>query len=314
MSEREFQHITYEVSERIATITIDSPQTRNGFTGLMGQELITAFGRADRDDEVKVVVFTGKGKFFCPGADLSGGANTFDYDARAKDAVDVVGTGASGAGGEEPPVPTEGRDEIDGVRRDGGGRVSLAIASMHKPVIVAFNGAAVGVGSTMTLPCDIRIASEDARFGFVFSKRGIMPEAASTWFLPRVVGINRALEWVYTGKVFDAAEAKEAGLVSRVVPAAELMDVTYALARELAETSSAVTMAAGRTMLWGMLTADNPWEAHRLDSKGIYELGRQADAKEGVTSFLEKRPPQFPGRIPSDLPEWLPDFPGAQPQ
>ncbi|WP_349828237.1 enoyl-CoA hydratase-related protein [Brevibacterium litoralis] len=306
------EHITYEVADRIATITIDSPQTRNGFTGLMGQELIESFARADRDDDVKVVVFTGKGKFFCPGADLSGGANTFDYDAREADAPDVVGAESPAA---KAPAPvTEGHDEIEGVRRDGGGRVSLAIASMRKPVIVAYNGAAVGVGSTMTLPCDIRIAAESARFGFVFAKRGIMPEAASTWFLPRVVGINKALELVYTGKVFDAQEALECSMVSRVVPDAELMDTAYGLARELVEGSSAVTMAAGRTMLWSMLGADNPWEAHRLDSRGIYELGRRADAKEGVTSFLEKRPPQFPANIPADLPDWLPVWPGAQPE
>ncbi|WP_101653359.1 crotonase/enoyl-CoA hydratase family protein [Brevibacterium ihuae] len=294
----EYTHITYEVSEQIATVTIDSPQTKNAFTALMGQELIAAFRTADADDGVKVVVFTGKGRFFCPGADLSGGANTFDYDARESAAVDVAG---------------DGGETIEGVRRDGGGRVSLAIAAMRKPVIVAFNGAGVGVGSTMTLPCDIRIASEDAKFGFVFAKRGIMPEAASTWFLPRVVGINRALEWVYTGRVFGPQEALEAGLVSRVVPAGDLMDTTYAVARELVEGSSALTMAAGRKMLWGMLGADSPWEAHRLDSRGIYELGRMSDAKEGVTSFLEKRPPEFPARIPADYPEWLPDFPGPQP-
>ena len=291
-------HITYEVADRIATITIDSPQTKNAFTALMGQELINAFRAADEDNDVKVIVFTGKGRFFCPGADLSSGANTFDYDARDSAAVDVAG---------------DGGETIDGVRRDGGGRVALTIASMRKPVIVAFNGAGVGVGSTMTLPCDIRIASEDAKFGFVFAKRGIMPEAASTWFLPRVVGINQALEWVYTGRVFGAQEALEAGLVSRVVPGDQLMDTTYALARELVEGSSALTMAAGRKMLWGMLSADSPWEAHRLDSKGIYELGKLADAKEGVTSFLEKRDPEFPARIPADYPEWLPDFPGPKP-
>ena len=292
----EYTHITYEVAERIATVTIDSPQNNNAFNALMGEELISAFERADADDDVKVVVFTGKGRFFCPGADLSSGEDTFDYDARYGD------NGLD-----------KDKDLIDGVRRDGGGRVSLAIAAMRKPVIVAFNGAGVGVGSTMTLPCDIRIASEDAKFGFVFAKRGIMPEAASTWFLPRVVGINQALEWVYTGRVFDAEEAREAGLVSRVVPGDRLMDTTYELAREMVEGSSALTMAAGRKMLWGMLTADSPWEAHRLDSKGIYELGKLPDVREGVSSFLEKREPDFPASIPSDYPEWLPEFPGPKP-
>ncbi len=292
----EFTHITYEVAERIATVTIDSPQNNNAFTALMGEELIRAFEQADADDHVKVVVFTGKGRFFCPGADLAAGEDTFNYDVR-EDAEDAF----------------DDDDFIDGVRRDGGGRVSLAIAAMRKPVIVAFNGAGVGVGSTMTLPCDIRIASEDAKFGFVFAKRGIMPEAASTWFLPRVVGINQALEWVYTGRVFGAEEAREAGLVSRVVPGDQLMDTTYELARELAERSSALTMAAGRKMLWGMLGADSPWEAHRLDSKGIYELGRGADVREGVNSFLEKRDPDFPASIPSDYPTWLPEFPGPKP-
>ena len=292
----EFTHITYEVAERIATVTIDSPQNNNAFTALMGEELIRAFEQADADDHVKVVVFTGKGRFFCPGADLAAGEDTFNYDVR-EDAEDAF----------------DDDDFIDGVRRDGGGRVSLAIAAMRKPVIVAFNGAGVGVGSTMTLPCDIRIASEDAKFGFVFAKRGIMPEAASTWFLPRVVGINQALEWVYTGRVFGAEEAREAGLVSRVVPGDQLTDTTYELARELAERSSALTMAAGRKMLWGMLGADSPWEAHRLDSKGIYELGRGADVREGVNSFLEKRDPDFPASIPSDYPTWLPEFPGPKP-
>ena len=292
----EFTHITYEVAERIATVTIDSPQNNNAFTALMGEELIRAFEQADADDHVKVVVFTGKGRFFCPGADLAAGEDTFNYDVR-EDAEDAF----------------DDDDFIDGVRRDGGGRVSLAIAAMRKPVIVAFNGAGVGVGSTMTLPCDIRIASEDAKFGFVFAKRGIMPEAASTWFLPRVVGINQALEWVYTGRVFGAEEAREAGLVSRVVPGDQLMDTTYELARELAERSSALTMAAGRKMLWGMLGADSPWEAHRLDSKGIYELGRGADVREGVNSFLEKRDADFPASIPSDYPTWLPEFPGPKP-
>ena len=292
----EFTHITYEVAERIATVTIDSPQNNNAFTALMGEELIRAFEQADADDHVKVVVFTGKGRFFCPGADLAAGEDTFNYDVR-----------------EDADAAFDDDDFIDGVRRDGGGRVSLAIAAMRKPVIVAFNGAGVGVGSTMTLPCDIRIASEDAKFGFVFAKRGIMPEAASTWFLPRVVGINQALEWVYTGRVFGAEEAREAGLVSRVVPGDQLMDTTYELARELAERSSALTMAAGRKMLWGMLGADSPWEAHRLDSKGIYELGRGADVREGVNSFLEKRDPDFPASIPSDYPPWLPEFPGPKP-
>jgi len=288
----EYNHLNYEVTDRIATVTIDSPQTKNAVTALMAEELIDAFERADIDDDVKVIVFTGKGRFFCPGADLSRGEGTFDYDNRE----DFDGE----------------RDLIDGVHRDGGGRVALAIAALRKPVIVAFNGAAVGVGSTMTLPCDIRIASEDAKFGFVFSKRGVMPEAASTWFLPRIVGISQALEWVHTGRVFDAQEAKEGGLVSRVVPGKALMDTAYELARELVEGSSSVSMAVGRKMLWSMLSADSPWEAHRLDSRGIYELGKLADAREGVASFLEKREPEFPATIPTDYPEWLPEFPGSK--
>ena len=293
----DLQHITYEVHERIATITIDSPDNNNAFTPLMGIELVDVLEQADQDNDVKVIVFTGKGRFFCPGADLSGsGANTFDFDTRFADGdalADKIGT-------------------IDGIRRDGGGRVALAIAALRKPIIAAVNGAGVGVGSTMLLPCDIRLASDNAKFGFVFAKRGIMPEAASTWFLPRIVGIAQALEWSYTGRVFDADEALRAGLVSQVIPAEGLMDAAYDLAREFTG-SSALTMAVSRKMMWNMLSAESPWEAHRLDSKGIYELGRLADAKEGVASFLEKRPAKFSATIPRDYPEWLPDFPGPQP-
>jgi enoyl-CoA hydratase/carnithine racemase len=278
------REIRYEVDGGTATITLDRPERLNAFTAAMARELVAAFDLTDADDNVRVVLLTGAGRGFCAGADLAAGGATF------------AGRGEPGAG------PT-----IDGVRRDGGGIVSLRIAASRKPVIVAVNGPAVGVGATMTLPADIRIAADTARFGFVFARRGLVPEAASSWFLPRIVGISQAMEWVATGRVFDAAEALAGRLVSRVVPASELMTVARGLADEIAANTSAVSVTLSRRMLWSMLGAPTPWDAHRLDSRAISVLGSGPDAAEGVESFLEKRPPRFPAQVADYLdvaPEW----------
>src|ERR1700759_5188330 len=257
----------------------------------MRDELIDAFDQADSDDDVRAVVVTGRGRAFCAGADLSAGSDTFNADRRARSGVTAK--------------------TIDGVPRDGGGQVSLRVAASLKPVIAAINGPAVrvGVGVTMPLPMDIRLAADNAKFGFVFSRRGLVMEAASSWFLPRVVGISQALEWVATGRVFDAAEALHGGLVARTYPADELLPAAYALAREIADNPSAVAVATSRQLMWRMLGADSPWEAHRLDSKGIYVLGKVPDVAQGGSALLEKRRRRFPRRIITDLPDLAPQGP-----
>ncbi|HUN69770.1 MAG TPA: crotonase/enoyl-CoA hydratase family protein [Burkholderiales bacterium] len=275
------EEIRYEVAERVATVTLNRPARLNAFTIRMRDELISAFERADADDEVRAVIVTGAGRAFCAGADLSGGSTTFDYAKR-------------GAAGSEEAT------------RDGGGRVSLALYASRKPVIAAVNGAAVGVGVTMTLPMDIRIASSAAKFGFVFARRGIVPEACSSWFLPKVVGLSRAAEWLYTGRVFGADEALAGGLVSRVVAPEALMPTALALAREIADNTSAVAVALARQMLWRMAGADHPMEAHKVDSRGIVAMGASPDVAEGVSAFLEKRAPRFPMKPSTDMPSFYP--------
>ena len=276
----EYTDIRWQIADRVATVTLNRPDKLNSFTRRMRDELIDAFGRADADDDVRVVIVTGAGRAFCAGADLSGGTGTFDYAKR-----DDAGTDN---------------------HRDGGGRVSLQIFESKKPVIAAVNGPAVGIGVTMTLPMDIRIASSAARFGFVFARRGIVPEACSSWFLPKVVGLSRAAEWLYTGRVFDAAEALSGGLVSRVVPPEELMPAAMALAREIADNTSAVSVALSRQMLWRMAGADHPMEAHKVDSRGIFAMGASPDEKEGIAAFKEKRAPHFTMRPSSDMPAFYP--------
>ncbi|MGY1640132.1 enoyl-CoA hydratase-related protein [Geodermatophilus sp. SYSU D00703] len=265
--------LRYEIADGVATITLDRPDRMNAFTAVMATELAAAAAAADADDAVRVVVVTGAGRAFCAGADLGGGEGTFRDRA-----------------GRPDPVP---RGTVDGVPRDWGGIASLPFAALRKPVVAAVNGPAVGIGATMTLPMDVRIAAESARFGFVFTRRGIVPEAASSWFLPRVVGISQAMEWVATGRVFDAAEALRGRLVSRVVPDADLLPTAYALAREVADNTSGVAVGAARQLLWSMLGAPSPWDAHRAESRVLVELGAGPDAAEGVASFLEKRPPRF---------------------
>lgn len=288
-----FREIAYEVDGGVATITLDRPDRLNAFTVRMGAELQQAFDLVDGDDAVRAVVVTGRGRGFCAGADLGSGGDTFDADAQR--------TGGPAAGDD-----LAGEAEAPGYPRDIGGLLTLRIFACTKPVIAAVNGPAVGVGATMTLPMDIRLASDAARFGFVFAARGIVPEAASSWFLPRLVGISQALEWCYTAKVFPATEALEAGLVRRVLPPDELLPAAQALAAQIATASAPVSVALVRQMLWRMLGADHPMAAHRVDSRGVYSTGRSADAREGVMSFLEKRPPTWTGRVSTDLPEWYP--------
>jgi enoyl-CoA hydratase/carnithine racemase len=278
-----FTQILYDVSDRVATITLHRPDKLNAFTGTMMREMITAFDRADADDGVRAVIVTGAGRAYCAGADLSGGGETF----------------ASGGSDVATPV---------GVPRDGGGLVSLRIFESTKPVIGAINGAAVGVGVTMTLPMDIRVASTTARFGFVFARRGIVPEAASSYFLPRIVGISRAAEWCYTGRIFEAAEALDGGLVRSVHEPDDLVPAARALAAEIADNAAPVSVALTRRMLWRMLGASHPMEAHRADSRAILRRGASDDANEGVMSFLQKRPPVFTDRVSEGVPDVFPSW------
>jgi enoyl-CoA hydratase/carnithine racemase len=286
-----YQEIEYEVRDGIATVTLNRPHKMNAYTFTMRNEMLDAFDRIDADDDVRAVVVTGAGRAFCAGADLSRGGDTFDKE-KSKDMY-------------------AGEDDVleDGTPRDGGGTVALRIARCLKPVIGAFNGAAVGVGVTMTLPMDVRLASEKARFGFVFARRGIVTEAASSWFLPRLVGIAQAMEWAATGRVFDAQEALAGRLVSRVYAPDELLPAAYALAREIAGGTSAVSVAAIRRLMWSGLSAPSPWDAHIADSRLMAALGGAADAIEGVSSFLEKRDAAFPMRVSKDLPPEVPDWP-----
>ena len=283
----EYTQIRYEVSDSIATVTLARPEKMNAFTGVMMRELLDVFDVIDADDAVRAVIVTGDGKAFCAGADLSSGAKTFD-DGDWSSTSD------------------------DSVRRDGGGQVTLRIFACKKPVIAAINGAAVGIGAMMTLPIDVRLASSAARIGFVFTRRGIVPEACSSWFLPRVVGISRAAEWVYTGRILSADEAASGGLVLTVYAPDELLPAARALAREIADNTSGVSVALSRQMLWRMLGADHPMQAHRVDSRAIQLRGRSADAHEGVTSFLEKRPAQFSDSVAASLPDVFPEWQDPQ--
>jgi enoyl-CoA hydratase/carnithine racemase len=280
----EYTQILYSVDDHVATITLNRPEQLNAFTGTMMREMVDAFDRIDADDDVRVVIVTGAGRGFCAGADLSGGGDTF------------------AAGGSD--VTTK----VEGVPRDGGGIVTLRIFECTKPVIAAVNGPAVGVGVTMTLPMDIRLASENAKFGFVFARRGIVPEACSSWFLPRLVGISQATEWCYTGRVFGPQEAKDGRLVRSVHAPDDLLPAARAIAKEIVDNTAPVSVALTRQMLWRLLGADHPMEAHRVDSRGIASRGKSADSREGVVSFLEKRPPAFPVKVSDGLPDIFPDW------
>lgn len=289
-----YEQISYEVEDRIATITLDRPDRLNAFTGRMMLELIDAFDRADEDDDVRVVLVTGRGRAFCAGADLEAGGDTFDSKARAE------------ASGEQGPSGSPSDRELLERQRDGGGRVTLRIFDMTKPVIAAVNGPAVGVGATMTLAMDIRLAGESARFGFVFARRGITMEAASSWFLPRLVGMGQASEWVHTGRVFGADEALRGGLVNSVHPDDELLARARELAGEIATQTSGMSALLNRQMMWRMLGADHPMEAHKIDSRAINFMGSAADVREGVEAFLEKRTPNFSMSPTADRPDFYP--------
>lgn len=280
----DYEQILTETRDGVLTITLNRPERLNAWTAQMGSELRAAFHRAGLDDEVRAIILTGAGRGFCAGADLASGADTFDFR----------------------------KHESGGQARDNGGEFTLRVFESNKPVIAAINGPAVGVGATMTLPMDVRLAAEDARIGFVFARRGIIPEACSSWFLPRVVGISRAMEWVSTGRVFSAQEGHEAGLIRSLHPQGELLDAARALAREIAENTAPVSVALGRQLMWRMLGAEHPMIAHRADSRGMVARGQSADAAEGVTAFLEKRPASFPDRVSDGLPDIMPGWSASE--
>jgi len=288
-----YEQIATHIDSGILTLTLNRPEKLNAFTAKMMNEMIDVFTKVNTDDEVGAVIVTGAGRAFCAGADLSGGASTFDAttnpDRKARDAG-----------------PIETVNWSDERVRDGGGRVTLAIYECLKPVIAAVNGPSVGIGTTMQLAMDIRIASKDAKFGFVFARRGIVPEAASSWFLPRLVGISQALEWCYSGRVFGADEALKGGLVSEVVDHPELISRARAIAREIIDNTAPVSIALIRQMMWRGLGMDHPMEAHKVDSRGIYARGASADVREGVSSFLEKRPAKFPQKVSDGMPPYFP--------
>lgn len=288
-----YETLTTELTDGVMTITLNRPDKLNAFTPQMMDDIIAAFDATDADDAVRAVVVTGAGRAFCAGADLSAGERTFDLEAAA--------------GGDASPVGPDGAvDWTDERLRDGAGRVTLRIFRSLKPVIGAINGAAVGVGATMLLPMDIRVASSAARVGFVFTRRGLAPEGAASWFLPRIVGLGQALEWCCSGRLFDAAEALEGGLVKALYAPDDLLLQAQALARSLVEQSAPVAVALTRQMFWRCQAADDPFEAHRIDSRGVFARGRSADVREGVSAFLEKRPPVFPDKVSRDMPDFFP--------
>ena len=277
---KKFETLRTETKENSLIIYLSREERMNAFTLTMQQELVAALDEAENMDEIKSIIFTGDGKAYCAGADLSSGGDTFDN--------------------------RKGREKTNNVVRDSGGLLTLRLFKSKKPLIAAVNGAAVGIGATMLLPMDFRICSEEARFGFVFAKRGIVPEAASSWFLPRLVGITKALELCYSGKIISAKEAEDINLVSKVLPKEQLIDRALAVANEFTAESSQISIALTRQMMWRMLGADDPMEAHKIDSRGVFELGQSGEAIEGVKSFLEKRPPSFPGKVSKDMPSFYP--------
>jgi len=283
-----FETILYDVADGIATITLNRPERLNAFTTQMMVDMIAAFDLSDADDDVRAVIVTGAGRGFCAGADLAGGGDTFDRSG--------------------PNDPQREAGRVGDVLRDGGGRLTLRIFDSLKPVIAACNGPAVGVGATMQCAMDIRLASTEARYGFVFARRGLNPEAASSWFLPHLVGPQTALEWCFTGRVFPASEAKEKGFVRSLHAPDELLAAARALAREIADNTAPVSVALTRQLIWRMAGAAHPMEAHMADSRGIQRRGSQADVREGVNAFLEKRAAKFPDKVSADLPDIWPQW------
>ena len=276
-----YEQILYEIKDHILTLTLNRPDRLNAFTPQMRKELIDALDRADADDNIRAIIVTGAGRAFCAGADLDTGIETFDYQTRDGEMM-----------AEE--------------HRDGGGLLTLRIFESIKPIIAAINGPAVGIGITMTLAMDIRIADPNAKLGFVFTRRGIAPEACSSWFLPRIVGISQALEWIFSGRIFSAEEALNSGLIRSSHPGNQLLPAARDLATEIAGNTSAISVALARQMLWRMLGADHPMEAHKVDSRAIYHTGKSADAREGIRSFLEKRPAKFVDKASTDMPTFYP--------
>ena len=277
---KNLETVRTEARENSLIIYLSREERMNAFTLTMQQEIVKILDDAEEDDDIKAIIFTGDGKAYCAGADLSSGGDTFDN--------------------------RKGRERTNDVVRDSGGLLTLRLFKCKKPLIAAVNGAAVGIGATMLLPMDTRICSDQARFGFVFAKRGIVPEAASSWFLPRLIGINKALELCYTGKVISAEEAKEIKLVSEILNQDKLIDRALEIAKEFTAESSQISIALTRQMMWRMLGADDPMEAHKIDSRAVFELGQSGEAIEGVNSFLEKRPPSFPGKVSKDMPSFFP--------
>lgn len=283
-----YETLKLDVADGVATLTLNRPDRMNAFTDVMMREMIAAFDETDANDDVRAVIVTGEGRAFCAGADLASAGDTFNYEKR------LAARGGDPASFEEERV------------RDGGGRVGLRIYESLKPVIAAINGAAVGVGATMTLPMDVRLAVEGAKMGFVFARRGIVPETLSSYFLPRLVGVSTALEWTMTGRVFTTEEAKARGLVRSLHKPEELLPAAHALAREIADNTAPVSVALARRMMLDMLDASHPMEAHRLESRLMVARGKAGDAKEGVTSFLEKRAPVYPDKVSRDMPQPYP--------
>ena len=277
---KNLETVRTEVRENSLIIYLSREERMNAFTLTMQQEIVKVLDDAEENDDIKAIIFTGDGKAYCAGADLSSGGDTFDN--------------------------RKGRERTNDVVRDSGGLLTLRLFKCKKPLIAAVNGAAVGIGATMLLPMDTRICSDQARFGFVFAKRGIVPEAASSWFLPRLIGINKALELCYTGKVISAEEAKEIRLVSEILNQDKLIDRALEIAKEFTAESSQISIALTRQMMWRMLGADDPMEAHKIDSRAVFELGQSGEAIEGVNSFLEKRLPSFPGKVSKDMPSFFP--------
>jgi len=277
---KNLETVRTEFRENSLIIYLSREERMNAFTLTMQQEIVKVLDDAEENDDIKAIIFTGDGKAYCAGADLSSGGDTFDN--------------------------RKGRERTNDVVRDSGGLLTLRLFKCKKPLIAAVNGAAVGIGATMLLPMDTRICSDQARFGFVFAKRGIVPEAASSWFLPRLIGINKALELCYTGKVISAEEAKEIRLISEILNQDKLIDRALEIAKEFTAESSQISIALTRQMMWRMLGADDPMEAHKIDSRAVFELGQSGEAMEGVNSFLEKRPPSFPGKVSKDMPSFFP--------
>lgn len=283
-----YQTLKYEIEEGILTLTLHRPEQLNAFTVTMANELVAAFERASADDAVRAVIVTGAGRAFCAGMDLSVGNNVFGLDEALRPSLTDLEQRF-----DDPQI-------VNGVR-DTGGRVTLSIFACTKPVIGAINGAAVGIGATMTLAMDVRLASEKARIGFVFGKLGIVPEACSSWFLPRIVGISQALEWVLSAEIFDAHEGQRAGLIKSVVPAEHLLEEARRLARRFVEQRSPIATALTRQMMYRNAAQASPVEAHKIESLAMF-YSSIGDGDEGVRAFMEKRAPQFTGRVSNDLP------------